>query len=427
MFGRKSNTRFWPLTSVRIRLCWIGRLPTHMTPYGSMMAIRSRCLRLMGRFAQFAPLTFLRMKTSLYSEFSFRKLMIFWTLSHNTCYLRGTNLHNCQKRSGIEWPNSLKRICHGTLSLCQRWTQTCRRKLSSSSNQKRHVALMVSTKMTWKTCLKVLSTPYWPCSSRSRPLMPCGPPNCFFGTVIGTAKRKDAHEESHFRPITLFSMLLRCWAKLRTQMAQFMPAEALGFLPHREAAEILLLLQGQIEIMLAMEEPFGGLSSDVKRAFNHIGRKQVFHMGSQVSLVNFCRHGKGFRDLLFHFFWHQGLRWTDDALWLRIPRRRSTLHYCHADSELGIPCLYECVHTTCPGLQCCGLPHSCCSQCSPCHPGLLRHACIQRDVWLYHGRWQNICLGPHNHHAECTIATRIPMSLWCEWTWSFHELWCKDP
>ena len=132
--------------------------------------------------------------------------------------------------------------------------------------------------------------------------MPCGPPNCFFGTVIGTAKRKDAHEESHFRPITLFSMLLRCWAKLRTQMAQFMPAEALGFLPHREAAEILLLLQGQIEIMLAMEEPFGGLSSDVKRAFNHIGRKQVFHMGSQVSLVNFCRHGKGFRDLLFHFF-----------------------------------------------------------------------------------------------------------------------------
>ena len=77
-------------------------------------------------------------------------------------------------------------------------------------------------------------------------------------------------------------MLFRCPAKLRTQMAQFMPAEALGFLPHREAAEIWLLLQGQyqIEIILAMEEPFGGLSSDVMRAFNHIGRKQVFHMGS---------------------------------------------------------------------------------------------------------------------------------------------------
>ena len=30
------------------------------------------------------------------------KVGVFWTLSHNTGYLRGTNLHNCQKRSGIE-------------------------------------------------------------------------------------------------------------------------------------------------------------------------------------------------------------------------------------------------------------------------------------------------------------------------------------
>ena len=66
------------------------------------------------------------------------------------------------------------------------------------------------------------------------------------------------------------------------QLCQWMPAEALGFLPHREAAEIWLPLQGQIELMLACDEPMCGLSSDIKRAFNHIGRKQVFHVGRHL-------------------------------------------------------------------------------------------------------------------------------------------------
>ena len=113
------------------------------------------------------------------------------------------------------------------------------------------------------------------------------PMQLLFGTVIGLAKRRDAHEEGHFRPITLFSMIFRCWSKLRTQhmirqIAQYMPAEALGFLPHRETTELWLLLQGQIELMLSLDAPLGGLSSDVKRAFNHIGRKQVFHMGNHL-------------------------------------------------------------------------------------------------------------------------------------------------
>eukprot|EP00435_Cladocopium_sp_Y103_P037022 s2118_g9.t1 len=107
------------------------------------------------------------------------------------------------------------------------------------------------------------------------------------GTVIATAKCKQAHEEHQYRPITLFSMLLRTWSKLRTrqmlqQLAEVMPTEALGFLPHREAAESWLLLQGQIEVMLTMDEPYCGLSSDVRRAFNHIGRRQVFHLSAHL-------------------------------------------------------------------------------------------------------------------------------------------------
>ena len=34
--------------------------------------------------------------------------------------------------------------------------------------------------------------------------------------------------------------------------------------------------------MLAYDEPLCGLSSDVRRAFNHIGRRQVFHMGEHL-------------------------------------------------------------------------------------------------------------------------------------------------
>eukprot|EP00435_Cladocopium_sp_Y103_P026257 s555_g6.t1 len=99
------------------------------------------------------------------------------------------------------------------------------------------------------------------------------PAQLLFGTIIGTAKRKLPHEECHFRPITLFSMLFRNWSKLRTrhmlhQLSQYMPVEALGFMPRRETAEVWLLLQAQVEVMLSYDAPLGGLSSDVKRAFN---------------------------------------------------------------------------------------------------------------------------------------------------------------
>ena len=66
------------------------------------------------------------------------------------------------------------------------------------------------------------------------------------------------------------------------QLSKYMPVEALGFMPGRETAEVWLLLQAQIEVMLSYDEPLGGLSSDVKRAFNHIGRKQTFFLGEHL-------------------------------------------------------------------------------------------------------------------------------------------------
>ena len=118
---------------------------------------------------------------------------------------------------------------------------------------------------------------------------PAWPAQLAFGTVIGLSKVDNAHEEGQFRPITLFSMLYRCWSRIRTkqmirQMAQHMPPEALGFLPQRETAEVWLGLQAQIELFLQTEKDLTGLSTDLRRAFNNIGRPQVFLVATQLGL-----------------------------------------------------------------------------------------------------------------------------------------------
>ena len=115
------------------------------------------------------------------------------------------------------------------------------------------------------------------------------PAQLCFGTVIGLAKIDAAHDVGHFRPITLFSTLYRTWARLRTkqllrQMVRFVPPEALGFLPKRETTEVWLVLQAQIEPMLQQDHTYCGLLDDLKRAFNNIGRTQVFLVAKRLGL-----------------------------------------------------------------------------------------------------------------------------------------------
>ena len=89
------------------------------------------------------------------------------------------------------------------------------------------------------------------------------PSQLTFGTVLGLSKVDGAHNETQCRPITLFSTIYRTWARLRTrqmvrQLAQYMPAEALGFLPNRENTEVWLQLQAQIELMLQSQHDYSG-------------------------------------------------------------------------------------------------------------------------------------------------------------------------
>eukprot|EP00438_Fugacium_kawagutii_P035024 Skav226644 [mRNA] locus=scaffold1097:92180:97042:+ [translate_table: standard] len=115
------------------------------------------------------------------------------------------------------------------------------------------------------------------------------PDQLALGLVQGLGKNEDPHEVQHFRPITLFSTIYRAWARLRTkelirQIARYMPDSALGFLPRRETTEVWLQLQALIEIMLQQDADYAGMSTDLKRAFNNIGRKQVFMIADKVGI-----------------------------------------------------------------------------------------------------------------------------------------------
>eukprot|EP00435_Cladocopium_sp_Y103_P073834 s627_g45.t1 len=115
------------------------------------------------------------------------------------------------------------------------------------------------------------------------------PTQLAFGTVLGLSKCDNAHLEGQYRPITLFSAIYRTWARLRThqflwQMAQHIPPEALGFLPHRETTEVWLSLQALIELSVQSKTDMAGLSTDLRRAFNHIGREQTFMVATHLGL-----------------------------------------------------------------------------------------------------------------------------------------------
>ena len=115
------------------------------------------------------------------------------------------------------------------------------------------------------------------------------PKQLLTGAVIGLAKHDGASAAGHYRPITLFSMLFRNWSKIRTrqmirQLVDYIPPEALGFLPDREAPQVWFVLQGCIELMLQHSRSFCGLSTDLQKAFNNIGRKQVWHLAQHMGL-----------------------------------------------------------------------------------------------------------------------------------------------
>ena len=114
------------------------------------------------------------------------------------------------------------------------------------------------------------------------------PSQLLLGFVICVAKTSTASMPAHYRPITLFAVVYRLWASLRTkhvlsQLKHWLPQSIFGFMPEREAAQVWQVLQGIVEMALNTGEMLAGLSADLAKAFNFIGRSQTFYLARHAT------------------------------------------------------------------------------------------------------------------------------------------------
>ena len=122
------------------------------------------------------------------------------------------------------------------------------------------------------------------------------------GFVLALAKQADSHTPNHFRPIVLLSLVYRCWASLRSrqilsQLATKIHQDAYGYIPGREAGQFWALLSMEIERSLQEGVDFCGLSTDITKAFNFIGRDQLFFTALHLGLDSgFCSAWRRFLD-----------------------------------------------------------------------------------------------------------------------------------
>ena len=106
--------------------------------------------------------------------------------------------------------------------------------------------------------------------------------------VIALAKVDHAYSPSQFRPVVLFSMIYRCWSSIRArqalrQLRTVIHEDAYGSIPGREPAMVWMLTLAMVEQSLLHQQPLGGLSTDVVRAFNNIQRGPLFTLLEHLS------------------------------------------------------------------------------------------------------------------------------------------------
>ena len=108
------------------------------------------------------------------------------------------------------------------------------------------------------------------------------------GMITAVRKTPQATGPQHYRPIVVLSFLYRLWAtgisKLALpHIAQLAPDSVFGYVPSRQASDIVTLLQAAIEMNLASSEVLLGFNSDLVRCFNTLPRPPLLrilqHMG----------------------------------------------------------------------------------------------------------------------------------------------------
>eukprot|EP00438_Fugacium_kawagutii_P009864 Skav229361 [mRNA] locus=scaffold3209:151155:155840:- [translate_table: standard] len=128
------------------------------------------------------------------------------------------------------------------------------------------------------------------------------------GAVYSLAKISDAEQVSHYRPITVLSLLFRIWSTIRAKLllrhiAAQANAHMKGNMPGQTSVSIWWRLQQEIEDCHYDGTALTGTVADLVKAFNLLPRKPIFHMAKRIGIPSsFVNTWKAFTDGLTRRF-----------------------------------------------------------------------------------------------------------------------------
>ena len=109
------------------------------------------------------------------------------------------------------------------------------------------------------------------------------------GKVVSLAKVPAPSTPSDFRPITIFSLLYRCWSSHQARKAlqclhDSLPDTLYGSRPGRHAAQIWTRMLWTIEESFLSNIPMSGAVADLAKAFNYLPRVVVMELAAHMGL-----------------------------------------------------------------------------------------------------------------------------------------------
>ena len=113
------------------------------------------------------------------------------------------------------------------------------------------------------------------------------PAQLLVGFVCLLSKRNGQAGVRGYRPIVLYSIIYRAWAKQALRfLGDLVDYEAYGFMPRRECMQLWFGVQVQLELSFLGQFELHGMSTDLIRAFNQLPRCPLLHLARHIGLPN---------------------------------------------------------------------------------------------------------------------------------------------
>ncbi|CAJ1372896.1 unnamed protein product, partial [Effrenium voratum] len=114
------------------------------------------------------------------------------------------------------------------------------------------------------------------------------------GTITPVAKTTNSKEPDSYRPITVYSLVYRTWAAVRTKtilksISYLLSNTAYGFMPEKEALQYVFAIQALVELSAQADHASGGVcgfAADLKRCFNNLRREPITLTAQALGVSN---------------------------------------------------------------------------------------------------------------------------------------------